>query len=238
VVRSPFRRRVIIGILMGLTAIALIYAPFGQRSGAHMNPGFTLAFLALGKIAPWDAMFYIAAQFAGGVCGVRLAATILRHCIRHPTVNYAVTQPRRSGLGIAWTAEFVMAFALMAMVLIASNHNAIAPYTGILAGILIALFITVEAPISGMSMNPARTLASALPARSFRGLWIYFTAPPLAMLAAAGLYAAASQPVFCAKLNHNGRARCIFHCRIYDLKHGNPSVAACIQDPPGHAAGR
>ncbi|HSC08894.1 MAG TPA: aquaporin, partial [Steroidobacteraceae bacterium] len=63
-------RRVLTGIAMGLTAIAIIYSPFGQRSGAHMNPAVTLAFLRLGKVARWDAMFYILAQFVGGTLGV------------------------------------------------------------------------------------------------------------------------------------------------------------------------
>ena len=65
-------QRVFTGICMGLTAIALIHSPWGKRSGAHMNPAVTLTFLRLGHIAPWDAAFYIAAQFIGGTLGVLL----------------------------------------------------------------------------------------------------------------------------------------------------------------------
>src|SRR5437899_2861426 len=73
-IRSGTVRRTIIGLMMGITAVALIYSPWGQRSGAHMNPGTTLAFLTLGKIKAWDAVFYIAAQFAGGIGGVLISA--------------------------------------------------------------------------------------------------------------------------------------------------------------------
>src|SRR5262249_46027512 len=66
-------RRALIGVAMGLTAIGIIHSPWGQRSGAHMNPAVTLTFLSLGKIAPWDALFYVMFQFLGGVAGVLVA---------------------------------------------------------------------------------------------------------------------------------------------------------------------
>lgn len=212
-------RRVVIGILMGLTAVALIYSPWGQRSGAHMNPGTTLTFLVLGKVQPWDAAFYIAAQFVGGFLGVWLAGKTLGHLVAHDTVNYAATLPGSHGLRAAWLAEFAIAFGMMSMVLWSTNHAATAPFTGVFAGILVAVYIAVEAPISGMSMNPARTLGSAIPARAFRGLWIYFTAPPLAMLCAAGVYmaVAGSECVYCAKMSHSAQGECIFNCRIEQM---------------------
>ena len=239
-VRSPLRRRAVIGVLMGLTAVALIYSPLGQRSGAHMNPGTTLTFLVLGKIKGWDALFYIVAQFVGGVAGVAVSAAVLGPSIRHERVNYAATQPGKHGTHAAWAAEFIIAFGMMGMVLLSSNNIRTAPYTGMLAGALVALYIAVEAPLSGMSLNPARTLGSAIPARSFRGLWVYFTAPPLAMLAAGALYLAVSgaDHVYCAKLNHEGHARCIFNCRIELMPGWNPALSGGIQqriadDRPG-----
>lgn len=215
----PWRRRALIGLLMGLTAIALIDSPLGQRSGAHMNPATTLTYLALGTIRPWDALFYIVAQFAGAVAGVGASGAILRGAIRHARVNYAATRPGPRGAGAAWAAEFVIAFGLMETVLLSSNSAAAAPYTGLLAGLLVAVYITVEAPLSGMSMNPARTLGSALHARSYESLWVYFTAPPLGMLAAAALYTAiaGAHHVYCAKLDHRADGPCIFDCRIHDL---------------------
>ena len=212
-VNGRFSRRVLMGVLMGLTAVALIYSPWGQRSGAHMNPGSTLTFLVLGKVRAWDAAFYVLAQFLGAVLGVRLAALLLGMLVSHESVNYAATIPGRHGPRAAWIAELALAFVMMTMVLWSTNHGATAAYTGLFAGLLVATFITIEAPISGMSINPARTLGSAVPARAFRGLWIYFTAPPLGMLAAAGLYTAAHGHVFCCKMSHS-EGPCIFRCEI------------------------
>lgn len=212
-------RRVIIGLLMGLTAIALIFSPLGRRSGAHMNPATTLTFLALGKVRMWDAAFYVLAQFLGGLIGVMVARRVLGRSVAHERVRYAATRPGARGRGFAWAGEFTIAFIMMSMVLITSNRSDLAPYTGIFAGALVALFIIFEAPLSGMSLNPARSLASALPARTLTALWIYFTAPPLGMLAAAGVYVGVSGlgNVHCAKLDHRGHSRCIFNCRAHEV---------------------
>lgn len=218
-VQSVILRRAMVGMLMGLTAVALIYSPPGQRSGAHMNPGTTLTFLLLGKVRLLDAAFFVFAQFAGAFTGVFIARALLRRFVSHESVNFAATLPGVSGLRAAWIAEFTIAFLMMSMVLWSSNYSPTAPYTGVFAGIMVAAFIAIEAPYSGMSMNPARTLGSALHARNFRGLWIYFTAPPLAMLIAALLYIGVrgQQRVFCAKLQHPHAAPCIFDCHIEEM---------------------
>src|SRR5262245_47319389 len=106
---NPHVRRALIGLAMGLTAIALIYSPWGQRSGAHMNPATTLTFLRLGKVTPWDAAFYIAAQFVGGICGVLLSKLSLPDVIGHPSVHYVATVPGRACAGVAFFAEGVIA---------------------------------------------------------------------------------------------------------------------------------
>lgn len=215
--RDPHRPRIAVGVLMGLTAVALIYSPWGERSGAHMNPGVTLAFWALGKVRSADALFYIVFQNLGAISGVLVARLILGRAVAHPLVNFAVTAPspdRRAPRRAAWLGEFAIAFVMMSTVLWCANSPAVAPFTGLLAGLLVAVFIAVEAPLSGMSMNPARSLGSALPARAFRDLWIYFSAPPLAMLAAAGLYAGVrgAGSVHCCKLSHPD-GPCVFECR-------------------------
>jgi aquaporin Z len=219
---DPLLRRILAGIAMGLTAIAIVYSPWGKRSGAHMNPSFTLSFLALGKIAPWDALFYTAAQFAGGIAGVALAAGLLGLPLRHSAVNYAVTVPGPDGAGIAFAAELLISGLLMAVILIASNSKRMSRYTGLLVGATIAAYIAIEAPFSGMSMNPARTLGSAVPAGEYRALWVYFTAPLAGMLLAAAAYRfwRGAQAIYCAKFHHHNRARCIFRCRFAELKEG------------------
>src|SRR5215472_10252420 len=92
-VMSGIPRRVVMGLAMGLTAIGIIYSPWGKRSGAHLNPAVTLTFWQLGKIAPWDAFFYLVSQFVGGIVGVVVARTFLRSWLAHPDVNFAVTTP-------------------------------------------------------------------------------------------------------------------------------------------------
>ncbi len=218
-VPGPLARRALTGAAMGLTAIALIYSPWGARSGAHFNPATTLAFWRLGKIAPADAALYALAQAAGGAAGVLVAAVLLGASLGAPDVRYVATVPGEAGPLVAFLAEAVIAFGLMSAVLAASNTARLARFTGILAGALVATYIALEAPLSGMSMNPARSLASALPAGAWPELWIYFTAPPLGMLAAAELYVRRRgvAAVLCAKLHHHAAQRCIFRCRYAEL---------------------
>ena len=213
-VESALTRRMIIGVGMGLTAVGLIYSPWGKQSGAHLNPSVTLTFLRLGKLARTDAFFYIVAQFAGAAVGVSICALLLRRWISHPAVDYAITVPGAAGTGVAFAAELVISFLLMTLILFVSNSKSLPALTGILAGILIATYITLEAPLSGMSMNPARTLGSALSSHVWTDWWIYFTAPPIGMLAAAELYLQlrGASGVVCAKLHHQNNKRCIFRC--------------------------
>src|SRR5437899_8554876 len=178
----------LMGISMGLTAIAIIYSPWGKQSGAHINPSVTFTFLRMGKVKLRDAIFYMAAQFTGAVLGVLFVVQFLSKEISHPAVRYVVTVPGPHGPWVALLAEFIIAFGLMSTVLYFSNHHKLDRYTGLFAGLLVALYITLEAPFSGMSMNPARTFGSALSADVWSSFWIYLTAPPLGMLAAAELY--------------------------------------------------
>jgi aquaporin Z len=226
-IADPFLRRLLTGIAMGLTAIAIIYSPWGQRSGAHLNPSVTLTFFRLGKVDPWDALLYVLAQFVGGVVGMALAAALLREAVAHPAVNYVATIPGIGGPRVAFVAEGAISFVLMSVILRVSNIAQLARYTGLLAGALVATYITFEAPLSGMSMNPARTFASAIAAQLWTWLWIYFLAPPLGMLAAAEVYRRQRgwPAVICAKLFHPQGQRCIFRCG-YQPKVEAPSRSA------------
>ena len=214
---SEFTRRMLTGIAMGSTAIALVFSPLGKRSGAHFNPAVTLTFWRLGKVKNWDAMFYIIAQFIGAIAGVFAVTLFGREALSHPTVNYAATLPGMQGVIVAFIAEFVIAFVLMSVVLRVSNTPHIARYTGLFAGALVATYITLESPLSGMSMNPARTFGSAFVGHIWVGLWIYFTEPVLAMQFAAAVYLRGKGTVYCAKYHHYNRHRCIFNCRFPEL---------------------
>ena len=227
VLPDPMFRRVLIGIAMGLTAIGIIYSPWGKQSGAHLNPAVTLTFFRLRKIQGTDAFCYAFAQLVGGLIGLLVASVAIGRAIEHPAVNYVVTVPGTDGAGIAFVAETLISFGLMLSVLLISNHKSLAPVTGIFAGCLIATYISFEAPFSGMSMNPARTFASALPADRWTAFWVYLTAPPLGMLLAAETYTRMKSlgQVYCAKLHHQNNKRCIFRCNYAALaaSRDNPS---------------
>jgi aquaporin Z len=204
-------RRVLVGVAMGLTAMGIIYSPWGRQSGAHINPAVTLTFFRLGRMAPWDAAFYVLSQFAGGAAGVALSVALLPGAVRHPSVNFVVTTPGPAGITAAVIGELSISFHLMFTVL-AVSASRFAPYTGVVAGCLVALYIAIEAPYSGMSMNPARTVASALLARDWRACWVYFVVPVGAMLLAGEVYrhAVGFAGLACAKLHHGADVRCIF----------------------------
>lgn len=211
-VPSGMVRAVLMGLAMGLTAVVNIYSPWGRRSGAHLNPAVTLTFLRLGKVERGDALGYVAGQFLGGVVGVGVAALLFSSWIADPSVNYVATMPGAAGAATAFVAELGISFLLMLVVLAVSNTPGIARYTGVVAGSLVAVYIALEAPVSGMSMNPARTVGSAVWAHSYHGLWLYFVAPPAGMLLAAEVYllGRGRRAVFCAKLDHDDRYCCIF----------------------------
>jgi aquaporin Z len=208
----PLFRRALTGAAMGLTAIVLIYSPWGQRSGAHFNPSVTLTFYRVGKISGVEAVLYILAQFIGGLSGVMIAAHILGARVAQPAVHYAATFPGRYGIFPAALSELIISFLLMLMVLGVSNHARLSRFTGTFAGLLVATYITFEAPFSGMSMNPARTFASALPSGIWTGFWIYVVAPPLGMLAAAEFFIRhhGRDSIRCCKIYHNTTQHCTF----------------------------
>ena len=219
IIASPLLRRVVFGLAMGLTAMGIFFSPFGKRSGAHMNPSVTLSFLSLGKVDRWDAVFYILSQFAGGIAGVRIASAILGSALSDSTVNYVVTSPGRWGITSAFCAELLISFVMMSVVLRVSNSKRFNRLTPFFAAALVATYISIEAPFSGMSMNPARTFGSALSAQQWTALWIYFTAPVAGMFAGAQLfrYQRGIDRVFCAKIHHHNEERCIFRCNYGEL---------------------
>lgn len=213
VITSPFTRRFLVGSAMGITAVLLIYSPWGKRSGAHMNPAVTLTFLALDRIDRYDAVWYILAQFVGGFLGVAIFKWFFFGFISDPAVNYVATVPGAAGVWPALALETLLSFTIFLTVLLSSNHAELAPYTGYMVGVLLTLFITFEAPYSGMSINPARTVASALPSSIWTGWWLYFAGPLAGMLLAGALY----RRIY--RLRHGGNCLTM-KCHLSGDRHG------------------
>ena len=217
-ISSDFVRRAVIGVAMGLTALCLIYSPWGKRSGAFMNPAMTICFLRLGKLELKDALGYILAQFLGGTLGVAACALSFKRWVSHPAVNYVVTAPGPAGVPVAWFAELGISFLMLSVVMTVNRVPSLAPRTGFFAAVLVALFITFEAPLSGMSLNPARSFASSLIAHSWAGFWVYLSAPISGMLLGVELQRRLEtrHARLCGKLNHSETDACFVQCNCLD----------------------
>jgi aquaporin Z len=205
-------RRACFGILIGTTIVAIVLTPWGKQSGGHLNPAMTFTFYRLGKMEFWDAIFYGVAQFVGATAGVAFASALLLGAPANSTIHFAATLPGMYGPGVAFIAEVAISFALMLTILFASSNNLLSRYTPYFVGVLYAIFITLETPLSGMSMNPARTFGSAFRGHYWHALWVYFLGPTLGMSLAAEVFLRVRGGVGppCAKLHHANDKRCIF----------------------------
>jgi len=231
-ISDPLVRRVLMGIAMGATALALVYSPWGKRSGAHFNPAVTLAFLSLRRVALADAGFYVLAQFLGGFLGVLVMVVLLGDVLADAAVAFVATRPGSAGVPAAFAAELGMSFVLMTVVLLVSRSKHHGRWTGACAAFLVTVYIILFAPVSGMSINPARSFASAVPAHDFSTYWIYVVAPLSGMLAAALLHARRREvPGECAKLHHQNSSRCIF-CE-WRVTRSAPAASKARTNPHG-----
>ncbi len=201
-------RRLLTGIVFAGGATAIVYSPLGRRSGGHINPAVTGAFLRLGSIAPASAAWYWAAQFAGALTGaalVRLAWGDL--ALR---VDVGTTVPGRGGAVVSALVECVITILLVTLILFFVDRPALQRFTPAAAGLLVAFLVFVEAPLSGTSLNPARSLGPAVVAGDYHGLWAFFVGPFAGALLATSLYVRRHRSLPCGKLIHDPRYPCRF----------------------------
>ena len=210
---SEFLHRALTGVLLGALLIAMIYSPWGRRSGSHMNPAITLAYLRLGKIGRSDGVFYIVSQLVGGLAAVLLLrGGALLPAAAAPAALAATLGP--TNIWLAFATQFVLATVAMLLVLFTSNHASFFRWTGLVYGVLVMLVVACVAPLAGFGMNAARLLA--VDASGDLGLlqWLNLLPPLLGMQAAIEVYRlfTGRSQVLCAKLAHNTHGRCIFRC--------------------------
>ena len=210
---SEILHRALSGVVLGGLLIAMIYSPWGRRSGSHMNPAITLAYLRLGKVGRWDGVFYIVAQVAGGLAAVLL----LRGGALLPTAAASASLAATIGPSNVWLAfatQLVLSTLAMLLILFTSNHASFFRWTGIVYGLLVMLVVACVSPLAGFGMNAARLLA--VDASGDAGLlhWLNLLPPLLGMQLAIEVYRlfTGRSQVLCAKLAHNTHGRCIFRC--------------------------
>lgn len=181
---TPILRRAVQSLVIAVALIAIIFNPWGKRSGSHINPAVTLAFRYLGKISPADAFWYITFQCAAAVLSGFALYPLLETWYPHADVHYNLSAPKpeNGGWPVALLAEFVISAILMLVTLLTLHSNRFRMNNGWFNIGLIMLYIVFEAPFSGMSTNPARSLGTAAAALNFDAYWIYVVAPVSAML--------------------------------------------------------
>ena len=211
---DPAARRVVAGIAMGLALMAMIYSPWGRRSGAHLNPAITLAYLRLGKIGRWDALFYALAQIAGAAVAVALLRNgVLLPAATQPSLLSASLVPANEW--VAFMTELLLSASTMLLILFTSNHASWFRWTGVLYGLLAIAIVACAGPLSPFGLNVAQLLAVDASGDPASAKWLNLLPSLLGMqLAVEGyrLFTGRSQ-VLCAKLAHNTRGKCIFRCQ-------------------------
>jgi aquaporin Z len=140
------------------------------------------------------------------------------------SVDYAVTVPGIGGTAGAFGAELLMAALLMGLVLWMTNRRGLAAYTGYAVGVLITGYVFLFAPVSGFSINPARTVGSAVWAGVWTAGWVYFVAPLVGMFGAAFVYVRGFgvEGVLCAKLHAAPSVLCPFACGVREHRKEGP----------------
>ncbi|MCY8235354.1 aquaporin [Priestia endophytica] len=171
-----------VAITFGLVVLALIYS-FGHISGAHFNPAVTLAFLALGEITRREAILYVSTQL------IAASASSVTLLIMFGNVSHlGATIPSGTWMQ-SFVLEFVLTFVLMIVILTSAVHSkAVKSFAGMAIGATVALEAMFGGPISGASMNPARSFGPAIVSGTFSSLWIYLVATTLGALSAALIY--------------------------------------------------
>lgn len=224
VVPYPALRRLLTVVMFAGGATAVIYSPLGQISGGHINPALTLAFWRMGKVPARDAVIYMVAQFAGAFVGAYAAG--LAWGPLTIGVHYAATVPGEGfSVAGALAGEIMTTFLVVFTIFVCLNKPRLAALTGIVAFGLKAMLGVVEAPVSGASLNPARTLGPALLAPNYTALWVYFVGPAIGALIAVGAYRGKwGRDTVCAKLYHTEKYACPFVTCKYRLAKAGETV--------------
>jgi aquaporin Z len=171
-----------VALAFAFVVVAMIYA-LGHLSGAHINPAVTLAFWSVRRFPAGEVVPYVAAQCVGAV-----AASLLSRAALGTAGSAGATLPALP-IGAAFGVEWLLSFALMFVIMAVATDERVADgFAAIAVGLTVGFCAMVGGPLTGASMNPARSLGPAVAGGFWHGHWLYWLAPVTAMMAAARVY--------------------------------------------------
>jgi len=204
-------RLLLTGLIYSGSGSLFAVSPLGKLSGAHINPSVSLAFWARGKMHLQDLGGYIAGQILGSVLGALLLVMVWGNYAA--SVNDGMTLPGAGyPLWFVFAAELGMTLVLVVAIFAFVSSDRLMRWTPFMTWLLVAGMVWLGAPISGTSLNPARSFGPALVRWLWQSQWLYWIAPPLGGLLAVALFrlVAADRKVLTAKLFHVPHYPCIF----------------------------
>ncbi|HET9038631.1 MAG TPA: aquaporin [Gemmatimonadales bacterium] len=171
-----------VALAFAFVVIAMIYA-LGHLSGAHINPAVTVAFWSARRFPAAEVIPYVAAQCVGAV-----AASLALRTVLGPVGSMGATLPRipvPAAFGVEWLLSFALMFVIMA---VATDERVADGFAALAVGLTVGFCALMGGPLTGASMNPARSFGPALVGGLWHGQWLYWLAPVTAMLTAARTY--------------------------------------------------
>jgi aquaporin Z len=200
IIPSVALRRVITGFLFGGTGALIALSAIGRESGAHLNPVVTMAFRLYGKIDLRTAFVYVFGQLAGAVAG---CLPLLLWGSMGRSVSFGATQPGQGyGVPIALLGEVVTTFVMVSLLIVFLGFRRIRPFTPAMFPLLYAIMVPLEASISGISTNPARSFGPAVVSGQWQAWWIYWVGPTLGAVLASLACSVLAKRITVAKLYH------------------------------------
>ena len=197
-------RLLLTGFIFAGGGALVVYSPLGSLSGGHLNPAVTLAFLLQKKMRARDAAIYMAAQAAGAAAGALAVLRLWGEIAVSARLGMTLVRPGFS-LTAAALLEAGMTAGLVLLIFYMGAERRRARFTGLAAGLLVWLFVFLEAPLTGTGINPARSLGPAAALGMYYGqLWLYLLAPLFGAAAAVFVYNLAGRlrGPLCGKLYH------------------------------------
>jgi aquaporin Z len=193
-------RRLITGFLFGTTGALIALSPVGKASGAHINPVVTVGFRIMRKLDTRTVVGYVAAQLIGAILG---CIPLLAWGAMGRSVAFGATVPGAGyTTGAALLGEFATTFTMVSLLTVFLGFRRIRAFTPALFPFLYSVMVYLEAPLSGTSTNPARTLGPAVVSGQWTGWWVYWAGPIMGMLAACLACSALAKRIEVAKLYH------------------------------------